>query len=147
MPFLHASFWHLASNTVPLVILLTFLYWTYEERKVDQVIIVITVIAGALLWLFGRSMAPMGNGTYEAAKHIGASGLIYGLFAYCFFSSLRNGKIGLFVITLLLFAMNYGSIISGMLPGHSLAISWDGHLTGALAGAGVAFTETDAQGT
>tara|TARA_Y100000034_G_C6860769_1_gene391715 strand:+ start:10 stop:591 length:582 start_codon:yes stop_codon:yes gene_type:complete len=145
MPFLHANIWHLISNSIPLIVLLSFLHWTYKEKHVDEVVLTIIGLAGALLWLFGRAtvsvVTPDGQLLTDTANHVGASGLVYGLFAYCFFSSIKHEKHDLLFVTLFLFVTNYGSILSGMLPGHGPLVSWDGHLTGAVAGACVAFTE------
>ncbi|MEM7179754.1 MAG: rhomboid family intramembrane serine protease, partial [Spirochaetota bacterium] len=67
-PFLHGSFGHIASNTVPLLILLSLVVLNYSKEIVTQAIVCIMVLGGGLVWLFARS-----------SNHIGASGVIYGL--------------------------------------------------------------------
>src|SRR5690606_38922515 len=68
-PFLHASWSHLLSNTVPLTLLLILLAGSSNNSV--RVVLLIVLLGGALLWLFGRH-----------ANHIGASLLIYGLVTY-----------------------------------------------------------------
>src|SRR5258708_766396 len=70
MPFLHANLAHLCGNLVSLVVLLTFML-VFHSQKLIVDVIMIAVVGGLLLWLFGRP-----------AVHIGASGLIYGLAGY-----------------------------------------------------------------
>ena len=69
MPFLHGSFTHLISNTLPLIILLGLM--ALSRPRPWSTMILLTLISGAALWLFGRP-----------ALHIGASGLIYALMGF-----------------------------------------------------------------
>lgn len=120
-PFLHANFNHIISNTVPLVVFL-FILNRFYPKKALLVIFSVTLIGGALVWLFGRE-----------ANHIGVSGLIYGLAAFLTTNGFVEKKmiplaISLGVITL------YGSMIWGVLPSLQSNISWEGHLFGAIAG-------------
>ena len=66
MPFLHANFFHLLGNTIPLFILLMLL--AGSKARSWEIVVDIVLLGGLLLWLLGRS-----------ATHIGASGLIFGL--------------------------------------------------------------------
>ena len=68
MPLLHQDFAHLIANSVPLAVLGALLALqgaTYLRRA----LLVVVVLGGLLLWLFGRQ-----------GVHIGASGLVFGLF-------------------------------------------------------------------
>jgi len=69
MPFLHAGWEHLLSNTIPLCILLFMLLGSRKDGW--EVMASIAVLGGGMLWCFGRP-----------ALHIGASGLVYGLVAF-----------------------------------------------------------------
>jgi membrane associated rhomboid family serine protease len=131
MPFLHGNLQHLLSNTVPLVALLVLLAGSRAESW--EVVVLITVLGGALLWLFGRT-----------AVHIGASGLISGLTTFLIFSGFLERRITPLLIALLVEFFYGGSLISGILPHIGSDVSWDGHLCGAIAGCLVAYGLTRA---
>ena len=121
MPLLHGSFAHLASNTPPLLVLGALLAAT-ATRALISVNVIIVLLGGSLVWLFGGS-----------AIHIGASGLVFGWFGFL----VARGFVDRSVITLVAAAavgLIYGSIIWGMFPGQP-GVSWESHLFGALAGA------------
>ena len=121
MPFLHANFEHLLSNTVPLVILLGL---TIASRhRAWPVVVAIIIGNGVLLWLFGRP-----------AYHIGASGLVFGLIAYLITVGIREKQMASIAIALLVGFLFGGTLITGVLPRFSSAMSWDGHLFGAISG-------------
>ena len=80
MPFLHGSFQHLMSNTIPLCILLFILHGA--RRDVLRVTVSIVLLGGLLLWCFGRSRI-----------HIGASGLVYGLVAFLIANGFAERKL------------------------------------------------------
>lgn len=126
MPFLHANFGHLISNTIPLVVLLILLAGSRAESW--QVVAVIVVLGGLLLWIFGRS-----------ADHVGASGLISGLTAFLILSGFLEQRIVPLMIALLVGFLYGGSLIFGVIPRIGSNISWEAHLCGAIAGAFVAF--------
>ena len=67
-PFLHGSIQHLAVNTTPFVVLGWFIALRGPVIFL-QTTMVITLLAGAGVWIFGRE-----------AFHIGASGLVFGYF-------------------------------------------------------------------
>jgi membrane associated rhomboid family serine protease len=126
MPFLHANLQHLISNTVPLVILLILLAGSRAESW--EVVMIISLLGGFLLWLFGRP-----------AIHIGASGLISGLGAFLILSGFLERRIIPLMIALLVGFLYGGSLVLGVLPRIGSNVSWDGHLCGAIAGGLVAF--------
>jgi membrane associated rhomboid family serine protease len=125
MPFLHANLHHLLSNTFPLVILLILLAGSRAQSW--EVVAIITVLGGALLWIVGRT-----------AVHIGASGLISGLTAFLILSGFLEKRIIPLLIALVVGFLYGGSLILGVLPRLHSEISWDGHLCGAIAGGIVA---------
>lgn len=133
MPFLHASFGHLLSNTIPLSILLILL--AGSQASSSQVVIEIVVLGGLLLWLFGRS----------SASHVGASGVVYGLIAFLMAAGFFERRFVPLAIASLVFFLYGGSLLLGVLPNANQLISWDGHLFGAVAGIAVAYVHTRRQ--
>ena len=66
--------------------------------------------------------------------HIGASGLIYGLAFFLFFSGLLRKHVPLIAISLLVTFL-YGGLVWNMFPQFAKATtSWEGHLSGAITG-------------
>ena len=124
-PLIHASFSHLISNSIPLLFLGLGLFYFYP-KSASKVFGLIYFLPGILIWLFART-----------AYHIGASGLVYGLVTYFFFSGLirrDNRSIALALVVTFL----YGSLVWGVLPIYK-TISWEGHLFGSLTGILCAF--------
>jgi membrane associated rhomboid family serine protease len=125
-PFIHGGIGHLFSNTVPLIILLILLMASRKEAWITVAEII--VLGGVLLWLFGRN----GNAE-EQTVHVGASGLIYGIIAYLIIAGLREKHLVSLGIALVVGFLYGGTFLWGMMPSQK-GVSWDGHLTGALAG-------------
>ncbi len=125
MPFLHANLAHILSNTLPLFVLLILLAGSRAESW--EVVVLITLLGGLLLWIFGRE-----------AIHIGASGLISGLGAFLILSGFLERRIIPLLIAVFV-GFFYGSaLVTGIIPRIGSQISWDGHLCGAIAGGVVA---------
>jgi membrane associated rhomboid family serine protease len=139
MPFLHANWRHLVSNTVPLVVLLVLLAGSRAESW--GVVVLIIVLGGLLLWTFGRAEM---NG--RPFVHIGASGLISGLTSFLILSGFLERRIGSLLVALLVAFLYGGSLLVGVVPSSDSNISWDGHLCGAIAGGFVAFALTRGPG-
>ncbi len=123
-PFLHADLAHLFANSVPLLILGAFLFYFYAEIA-WLILGLIYVITGLLVWVYARG----------DAAHIGASGVVYGLAAFLFFSGIIRREKSLMVLTLLV-AFLYGGLIWGIFPQlfPGQPISWESHLMGLLTG-------------
>jgi membrane associated rhomboid family serine protease len=129
MPFLHASFAHLLSNTAPLFILLTLL--AGSRARSWAIVARISLSSGLLLWVFGRP-----------AIHIGASALVFGLITFLIASGvLERRPIPLLVSAAVGFLYG-GSLLFGVIPGLRSGVSWDGHLCGAVAGLQSAYSLT-----
>lgn len=119
-PLSHGDFFHLLSNTIPLLFLGSVLYFFY--RKIAPTIFFRAYFwTNIIVWLFARP-----------ANHIGASGVVYALaFFLIFFGLFRRDTLSILisVVTLLL----YGGVFYGILPSDP-RISWESHLAGALVG-------------
>jgi membrane associated rhomboid family serine protease len=126
MPFLHASWQHIISNTLPLLVLLVLL--AGSKARSWLVVVEIVLLGGALLWLLGRP-----------ATHVGASGLIFGLIAFLIVSGLLERRLVPLFISLVVGFVYGGSLLSGIVPRLNSPVSWDGHLCGAIAGGAIAF--------
>jgi membrane associated rhomboid family serine protease len=120
MPFLHDDLKHLFSNSVPLLILGATLSYFYKEVAL-KAFFQIWILCGVWLWIGGRP-----------SYHIGASGLVYGLASFIFFSGVLRREKGMMALSLLVVFL-YGSMIWGLLP-IIQGVSWEGHLFGGLSG-------------
>ena len=124
-PFIHSSLSHLWHNTVPLMVLLGGLLYFYK-RVAWQVLLVLILGAGIGTWILGRE-----------AYHIGASGVVYGLASFLFFKGIWSKNYRLTAFSLIVVFL-YGSLIWGTLPLQE-GMSWEGHLSGFISGAVLAF--------
>ncbi len=123
-PFFHRSAKHLFSNTLPLIVLMWCLYYFYSEIA-NKTFLLLWVLSGFITWIIGRE-----------AWHIGASGVIYSLSFFLFFSGIFRKHIPLIAISLIV-AFLYGSTVWNMLPWSMLldpSVSWEGHLSGGISG-------------
>lgn len=127
-PFIHAGFKHLAANSVPFLVLGVALFYFYRDLAV-KVLVFIWLMTGVWVWLMGRE-----------SYHIGASGLIYGMASFLFFSGVIRKNTQLAALALVV-AFLYGSMIWGAIPGFfpKEHISWESHLGGLLTGLVMAF--------
>jgi len=123
-PLLHVSFSHLFANSIPLFILSGLLFYFYRVIA-WRIFIMIWLLTGLWVWFLAR----------EDSIHIGASGIVYGLAAFLFFSGIIRRDAKLMAITLLI-AFLYGGMVWGIFPQFfpRERISWESHLMGILAG-------------
>jgi membrane associated rhomboid family serine protease len=125
-PFVHASLSHLVANTVPLFVLLILLVGS--NGRPWAIVLAVILLSGAMLWLFGRN-----------AVHVGASGLIFGLVAFLVVSGFLEKRLVPLVVSVIVGLLYGGTLLSGVVPRIGSQMSWDGHLTGAVAGGLVAY--------
>ena len=119
-PLIHANINHLYSNIPTLFVLGTSVFYFYPEIS-KKVVILIYLFTGMLVWCFARQN-----------YHIGASGILYGLFFFLFFSGIfRKDRRSITLSVLTLFF--YGSIAYGIFPVKE-EISWESHLFGSIIG-------------
>ncbi len=119
-PFVHGDYKHLISNSLPLLVLAGGLFYFYKSLAY-RVFVGVYLLGGFWLWLGGRE-----------AYHIGASGLVYGLTSFLFFSGVFRRDLRLMALSLLVVFL-YGGMIWGIFP-LLIGVSWEAHLFGALAG-------------
>jgi len=124
-PFLHATFAHFSSNFIPLLVF-TFLLMQFSFKRYVHVTFWLFIIIGLLVWIFARE-----------ARHVGASGIIYGYFGYLLFAGILSKKIGLIFISLAV-GFFYGGMVFGVLPSGPF-VSWESHFFGFIAGLGLAW--------
>jgi membrane associated rhomboid family serine protease len=129
-PLLHAplkdgGISHIVNNSIAIVILGSILFYSYRPISF-KIFFLVYFISGFWLWCFGRP-----------SYHIGASGVIYGLATFIFFSGVLRKHIPLMIMSLLV-AFLYGSLVWGIFP-INYKISFEGHLTGAVTGLILAF--------
>ena len=125
-PLIHGNWKHLISNSLPLLILGSILFVSYPKTA-RKVWILIYMLTGILVWLFAR-----GN-----SYHIGASGIIYGLASFLFFSGFFRMDIKAIAIASGV-AIFYGGMVWGILPLEK-GVSWESHLLGGIVGLGLSF--------
>ena len=120
-PFLHVSFAHLISNTIPLV----FMGLIIALRGAARLALVtgfVIVVGGLGTWL----IAPAGVST------VGASGLVFGYAGYLLARGLFDRSLLELLTGLIVGAVWGGALLSSLVP-HA-GVSWQGHLCGAIAG-------------
>ena len=124
-PLIHSDVNHLLNNSLP-VIILCLLIFNFYSQIAKKIFIYLYFISGLWLWCIGRE-----------SFHIGASGLIYAMASFLFFSGILRKNSQLSAVALLVIFI-YGGLFWGLFPIHK-NVSWEGHLTGFIAGILVSF--------
>ena len=119
-PLIHGSFNHLFNNSIPILILGSSLFFFYKEIAL-KVSLWIYLMVGIWTWIYARE-----------AYHIGASGLLYGLFSFLLVSGFIRRNTQLIALSFAVIFL-YGSLVWGIFP-IDVKISFEGHLSGFLAG-------------
>ena len=118
-PMLHGGWGHIASNSVPWLVL-GGLVAVRGWRHWTTVTAISVVVGGFGTWLFAGGV-----------NHIGASGVIFGYFGALLgaaFFERKPATVGPAFVVI----MMYSSMLIGLVP--QAGISWEGHLFGMLAG-------------
>jgi membrane associated rhomboid family serine protease len=125
-PFLHASFQHLISNTVPLVFMGLIIALAGAARLAAVTAIVI-VLGGLGTWL----ISPAHSIT------VGASGLVFGYATYLLVRGFFDRSALELMAGIVVGVIWGGALIGSLLPQDH--ISWQGHLCGGIAGVVAAY--------
>jgi membrane associated rhomboid family serine protease len=118
--FIHSNTNHLFNNTVPLFVLLCSLFFFYRKMAF-KILLLGGFFTGFFTWIIARD-----------SYHIGASGIVYLLFSFVFFSGIIRKHYRLVALSLIIIFL-YGSMIWYVLPIKE-GMSWEGHLSGFLVG-------------
>ena len=118
--FIHGDTKHLFNNSIPLFVLLNTVLYFYREIAF-KVIVFGALLTGFFTWIIARD-----------SYHIGASGIVYLLFSFVFFSGILRKHYRLIALSLIVIFL-YGSLIWYVLPIEE-GMSWEGHLSGFLVG-------------
>jgi membrane associated rhomboid family serine protease len=135
-PFLHASFDHLISNTVPFAIL-GFLAALRGISKFLTMNLIVIVVGGLGVWFLGPT----------AGVTVGASILIFGYFGYLAGRGVFERRL-IDILIALVVGVLYGTAIAASVVPNNPQISWQGHLFGLIGGVLAAWTlrRRDAKG-
>lgn len=118
--FIHGNLNHLFNNSIPLLILGSAIFYFYKPIAL-KVILLIVLMGGFWTWLMARE-----------AYHIGASGLIYGLFSFLLISGFIRMNKQLIALSFFVVIV-YGSMVWGIFP-IDLKISYEAHFWGFVSG-------------
>ena len=135
-PLLHSNWEHLMANTGPALVL-GFLTTLAGMSRFVFATAIIWIVGGFGTWLIGNVGAPTYQGVVVETNHIGASGLIFGWLTFLILFGFFTRTIWEIVIGVVVLFV-YGSILLGVLPG-TFGVSWQGHLSGAVAGVVAAY--------
>ena len=120
-PFLHGSFAHLVSNTIPFLIL-GWLILLRNRKHLLPVSLIAMLFSGMVAWLLG---AP-------GSVHVGASGVIFGYLGFLMLAGWYARSLGSIALSLLVTGL-WGGLVFGVLPGQP-GVSWQSHLGGFIGG-------------
>ena len=122
-PLIHLDFEHIFNNSISFLVIGFGLYFLYKRRAIP-IFFFIYITSGLWGWFLARS-----------GYHIGASGLVYGMFFFLITSALIKREKRTMAFALLITFL-YGAIVWGFFPVFfpEKNISWEIHTTGAISG-------------
>ncbi|MDF0531007.1 rhomboid family intramembrane serine protease [Tsukamurella sp. 8F] len=120
-PLLHAGWDHLASNSVPALVL-GFVGLLAGAARFLSATVFVWLFSGAGVWLTGQGHTVT----------IGLSGVIFGWMTYLVVRGFFNKSIVQILVGVVLLVL-YGTMFLGVLPGQP-GVSWQAHLFGAIGG-------------
>jgi len=124
MPFLHAGYGHLLSNTIPLV-LIGWVVLLAGVRTWAVVTAIVVVGGGALTWLVGPGDSLI----------VGASGLVFGWLGYLLARAYFSRRLKWIAVAVLVLVF-FGTLLFGLFPTLNSNVSWQAHVCGFVAGVG-----------
>jgi membrane associated rhomboid family serine protease len=120
-PFLHVSFQHLESNTVPFVFM-GLIIALEGARRLATATLIIILVAGIGTWLIASG--------HELV--VGASGVVFGYATYLFARGLFNRSLLELVVGGVVGLFWGGALLTSIVPHYG--ISWQDHAAGAVGG-------------
>lgn len=124
MPFLHAGFGHMLSNTIP-VILIGWVLLLSGVRTWLTVTALVVVGGGFLTWLFGPADTVV----------VGASALVFGWLGYLLARAYFSRRLKWIIVAVLVLVF-FGTLLFGLFPSLNSDVSWQAHVCGFAAGIG-----------
>jgi len=124
MPFLHSSYGHLLSNTIPVVLI----GW-------------VLMLAGLSTWTMVTGLVVAGGGllTWLVAPGdtviVGASGMVFGWLGYLLARAYFSRRLRWIVVAVLVLIF-FGTLLFGLFPTINSDVSWQAHICGFAAGVG-----------
>lgn len=128
MPFLHADWDHLLSNTLP-VILIGWVVLLEGVRVFALVTAAVVLGGGVLTWAVGP------GGTVI----VGASALVFGWLGYLIARAVVSRRIR-WIVSAAMVLVIFGTLLSGLVPVTHTQVAWQAHVCGFLAGAAMGAT-------
>ncbi|MGI9527496.1 MAG: rhomboid family intramembrane serine protease [Weeksellaceae bacterium] len=136
-PLFHSDWEHLLNNAYPILIL-GFIIFNFYNKIAYLLMSIGWIMTGTLVWLFADlGILPSDN---HIGCHIGASGIVYMMASFIFFSGLFRKSLPLIAVSLIVVFL-YGGMLWGIFPEEVIVyskdqshISWESHLAGALVG-------------
>jgi membrane associated rhomboid family serine protease len=120
-PFLHFGFAHLASNTIPFVVL-GLIIAVGGTLRVLTVTAITALASGFGVWLLSPS----------TSVTAGASGLVFGYAAYVIARGIVQRSLVYIAVGILVLPVWGAGLLMGLLP--QAGVSWQGHVFGAVGG-------------
>ena len=124
MPFLHAGWHHLLSNTAPLV-LIGWVVMIGGLRVWAIVTLTVVLVGGLLTWVVGPGDTVI----------VGASALVFGWLGYLIARAYFTRKIR-WILSTALVLIFFGTLLYGLVPVPHSNVSWQAHVCGLVAGVG-----------
>lgn len=116
-PFLHVGLGHVLGNSLA-ILLFGGMVVLKEEVDLYVTAALSALVSGLGIWLIGRG----------DTNHIGASGVVFGLFGYLIATGWFERRIGSIVLSVVVL-IGWGGMLLGMSP-TQVFVSWEGHLFG-----------------
>ena len=124
-PFVHGDWQHLISNSLPML-MLSFTISFFYKRVATYSFFLIYILTGIAVWFLARPV-----------YHIGASGVVYGLVSFVFWTGIFRRNLKSIVLALAVLVL-YSGYFMGIVP-FKEGVSWESHLFGGIVGIIVAY--------
>jgi membrane associated rhomboid family serine protease len=125
-PLIHSGFYHIMSNSIPILFLGTMLFFFYN-RIGKSVFFASYFLPNVLVWLFSP----------RPTFHIGASGIVYSLAAFLIVIGFLKREFFPLLVSAVVILVYGGIFLYGLVPS-DVSISWEAHLGGVLVGVSAA---------